>query len=165
MVFIAASLLGALRDARHSAGVGGFQGGGGVQASAGAWSDLPEALRAEADAALGTLLAGVRSCLIKKKTSWAKSSAACISPRRQSIGRALRLHGARLGRHGASAREGVEPEDSLVEAMGNLMVEGQRSNLLDLRVGALAYRGGTDMLRTVATYGGAGAASSSSRCW
>jgi len=45
-----------------------------------------------------------------------------------------------------------------VEAMGELVVAGKRSSLIDLRVGSLVYRGGTDMLRTVATYGGAGAA-------
>ena len=39
--------------------------------------------------------------------------------------------------------EGVEPRIT-VEAMGNLMVEVAK-HPFDLRVGALAYRGGTDM--------------------
>ena len=125
----------------------------------GAWSDLPEEMRAGVDAALGTLLAGVRSSLIEEEDQLGQEVRAVYL-----TGGGSRLVGLQdfmardLGVPVQPLVTDAEPEATLVQAMGDLMVAGKRGELMDLRVDGLAYRGGTDMFRTVATYGGAGAA-------
>jgi Tfp pilus assembly PilM family ATPase len=125
-----------------------------------AYASLPEGARRGVDGAIGLLLAELRSSLLRAE---------------DDLG--VEIDEVRLTGGGGGIRElwnyiaadlgvpvrAAESSDGVVVPSGRLLERAALTSLggdheaVDLRIGDLAFRGGTDLLRAVVTYGAAGA--------
>jgi type II secretion system protein L len=132
--------------------------GAGIHSSE-AWAALPPAARSALDAPIGLLLAEVRSTLIA-----AEDATGIDVDELRLTGGGSRLHPIPrylqedLGiavEDLADGDQAIPLEFTESDALARVLAHTGGVSMLDLRVGALAWRGGTDVLRAVVLYGGA----------
>lgn len=128
------------------------------------YASLPQAARAAVDAAIGQLLAEVRSTLLRFEDTLHLDvvevricgGSARIPELREYLAQDLGVPVSKVVDPDGNA---VPPPFAVAHAMGRTVAglsSGERP--IDLRVADLAFRGGVNTLRAVLTYGGAGAA-------
>lgn len=121
--------------------------------------ELPEPARKAADASMGLLLAGIRSILIAIEDEEGieveqvrlTGAGSRLEPLPAYLAEDLGLPVHRLVDEGGEA---VRPAFAVSHALA-LSRLGARDQLVQLRRGELAFRGGVDVMRAVLTYGGA----------
>jgi Tfp pilus assembly PilM family ATPase len=134
--------------------------GDGQQSSG--YGSLPPAARQAVDGAVGRLLADVRASLLRVEDEqaaeveriWLMGGGTHIEELRDYFVRDL---GVEVECVEAVSSE-LAPEFMMAQRLGDVMMNQHEEEVVDLRVGDLSYRGGTDLVRAMLTYGVAGVA-------
>ena len=132
--------------------------GDGQQSSG--YAHLPPAARQAVDGSIGRLLADVRASLLRVEDEqaaeveriWLMGGGTKIEELRDYFVRDLGVE-VECIEEGSSD---LTPEFMMAQRLADVMMNQHEGEVVDLRVGDLSYRGGTDLVRAALTYGLAG---------
>ena len=126
------------------------------------YATLPSEARAAVDGAIGRLLADVRATLLRVEDEQeAEIEGVLLTGGGVHIEELCEYFQRDLGVEvGFLVEESTEEisDFQMTKRQADLLMEQREDEVVDLRVGELAYRGGTDLLRAMMTYGAAGVA-------